>query len=81
MVAASRLPQCARNSDFNVTRESGLKKSSCWGKTSMSLGGLLPRGKAEGQEGATGSPDKALDSERAASLWQGHSTLALAAAN
>lgn len=58
-----------------------IEKSSCWGKTSMALGGLLPRGKAEGQEGVTGSPDEALDSERAASPWQGCSTLALAAEN
>ena len=47
----------------------------------MTLGGLLPGGKAEGQEGVKGSLDKALDSKRAASPWQGCSTLALAAEN
>lgn len=58
-----------------------IEKSSCWDKTSMTLGGLLPRGKAEGQEGVKGSLDEALDSERATSPWQGCSTLALAAEN
>lgn len=43
----SRLPQCARNSDLNITTESRLK-SSCWGKISMIQGELRPRGKAEG---------------------------------
>lgn len=46
MAISSRLPQCAINSDL-ITIESRLK-SSCWGKTSMTEGGLLPRGKAEG---------------------------------
>lgn len=40
----SRLPQCTRNSDLNITIESRLK-SSCWGKTSTTQGGLLPRAK------------------------------------
>lgn len=47
MALTSSLPQCARNSDLNITIESRLK-SSCWGKTSMIQGELLPRGKAEG---------------------------------
>ena len=58
-----------------------IEKSSCWGKTSMTLGGLLPRGKAEGQEGVKGSLDEALDCERATPPWQGCSTVALAAEN
>lgn len=67
VAVTSRLPQCARNSDLNITIESRLK-SSCWGKASMTQGGLLPRGKAEGQEGVKGSLDEALDSEQLLSL-------------
>lgn len=45
-----------------------VEKSSCCAKTSMTLRGLLPLVKAEGQKGGEGSLDKALDSEQATSL-------------
>lgn len=49
-VITSRLP-VRKKFRFKHHYRKQIEKSSCWGKTSMTLGGLLPRGKAEGQEG------------------------------
>lgn len=51
VVVTSRLPQCAINSDLNVTIQSRLRKAAAGVGPLMTLGGLLPRGKAEGRGG------------------------------